>query len=132
MTLLFQIILMTASIILAAIILRKVASSRAKVEDSIFWLGLCLLIVLLSIFPDIAGFFASLIGIYSPINFIFLFFIFILIVKQFSSSLRISKLEMRVQELSQALALLKSDSTASSEKAPNGGEEREAVFKRDA
>lgn len=131
MTLLFQIILITASIILAAIILRKVASSRAKVEDSIFWLGL-LLIVLLSIFPDIAGFFASLIGIYSPINFIFLFFIFILIVKQFSSSLRISKLEMRVQELSQALALLKSDSTASSEKAPNGGEEREAVFKRDA
>ena len=105
MTLLFQIILIAASIILATVILRRVARSKAKIEDSIFWLALCVFLVALSIFPEIANFLASLIGVYSPINFIFLFFIFIIIVKLFFSSIRISKLEMQSRELAQSIAI---------------------------
>lgn len=105
MTLLFQSILIVTSIALAILMLRRVAQTRAKIEDSIFWLALCFLIILLGVFPGIASYFASLIGIISSQNFIFLFFIFVLIVKLFFTSMRVSKLEMQVQELSQAIAL---------------------------
>lgn len=107
MTLLFQSILVTSSIALAILMLRRVAQTRAKIEDSIFWLALCVLIVALGVFPDITSYFASLIGIISSQNFIFLFFIFVLIVKLFFTSMRVSKLEMQVQELSQSIALAK-------------------------
>lgn len=112
MTLLFQIVLILASITVAALVLRRVARSRAKIEDSIFWLGLCALLVTFSLFPAIPDFLASLIGVYSTINFIFSFFIFVLIIKLFSSSIRISKLEMQVQELSQAIAIHEQDKKA--------------------
>lgn len=105
MTLLFRIILIVVSVAITILVLRRVARSRAKIEDSIFWLGLCLLFIILSVFPNISVFFADLIGVQSSVNFIFLFFIFVLIMKLFSSSIRISKLEMQVQELSQAIAI---------------------------
>jgi hypothetical protein len=106
-TLLFQSILIVASLILAVLMLRRVAQTRAKIEDSIFWLALCFLLILLGVFPGIASSLASLIGIYSSTNFIFLFFIFVLIVKLFFTSMRVSKLEMQIQELSQSIALSK-------------------------
>ncbi len=109
MTPLFQSILIVTSLCLAVLMLRRVAQTRAKIEDSIFWLALCFLLILLGLFPGIASGFASLIGIYSATNFIFLFFIFVLIVKLFFTSMRVSKLEMQVQELSQAIALSQDD-----------------------
>ncbi len=107
MTLLFQSILIVASIALAVLMLRRVAQTRAKIEDSIFWLGLCFLLILLGVFPEIASTLSSLMGIYSSTNFIFMFFIFVLIVKLFFTSMHVSKLEMQVQELSQSIALSK-------------------------
>lgn len=107
MTLLFQSVLIVSSIALAILMLRRVAQTRAKIEDSIFWLALCFLITLLGVFPGIASYFASLLGIISSQNFIFMFFIFVLMVKLFLTSMRVSKLEMQVQELSQAIALSK-------------------------
>lgn len=120
MTLLFQSVLIIASIALAILILRRVAQTRAKIEDSIFWLALCFLLILLGIFPGIANTLASLMGIYSSTNFIFMFFIFVLIVKTFFTSMRVSKLEMQVQELSQSIALSKSE-TAEAEQAKQEG-----------
>lgn len=105
MTLLFQCILIVTSIALAILMLRRVAQTRAKIEDSIFWLALCFLLILLGLFPGIATYCASLIGVISSTNFIFLFFIFVLIVKLFFTSMRVSKLEMQIQELSQSIAL---------------------------
>lgn len=107
MTLLFQSVLIVSSIALAILMLRRVAQTRAKIEDSIFWLALCFLITILGVFPGIASYFASLLGIISSQNFIFMFFIFVLMVKLFLTSMRVSKLEMQVQELSQAIALSK-------------------------
>ena len=41
----------------------------------------------------------------SPVNFVFLFFIFVLIIRDFLSNRRISQLENRVKELTQQIAL---------------------------
>lgn len=117
MTLLFQSILIVASILLSILMIRRIAQTRAKIEDSIFWLAFCFLIIVLGLFPDIATYFASLIGIISSQNFIFLFFIFALVMKLFFTSMRVSKLEMQAQELSRSIALAEA----------RGGEERQGT-----
>jgi hypothetical protein len=76
-----------------------------KIEDSIFWVMFALLLVVFSVFPRLADFISRLVGTYSTANFIFTFMIFILLVKVFFQSVKISQLERRVTELIQTFAL---------------------------
>jgi hypothetical protein len=76
-----------------------------KIEDSIFWVMFALLLVLFSLFPKLADFISSMVGTYSTANFIFTFMIFILLLKVFFQSVKISQLERRVTELIQTFAL---------------------------
>ena len=85
--------------------LRKIRQSKIKIEDSIFWIMLSLLLVIFSLFPGLADILSDIVGTYSTSNFIFLLMIFILLMKVFSMSLKISQLERKVTELVQSLAL---------------------------
>jgi hypothetical protein len=80
-----------------------------KIEDSIFWVMFALLLVLFSLFPKLADFISGMVGTYSTANFIFTFMIFILLLKVFFQSVKISQLERRVTELIQAFALDKEE-----------------------
>lgn len=100
-----RIILIATSICLVAFLLYSIKKSKMRIEDSLFWMFFSLLILVLSIFPDIASFFSNSFGFQAPVNFIFLFFIFILIVRDFSSNRHISQLENRVKELAQQVAI---------------------------
>ena len=64
-----------------------------------------LMMVVFSIFPGLADILSDFVGTYSTSNFIFMFVIFILLVKVFFLSLKISQLESRVTELIQQMAL---------------------------
>jgi hypothetical protein len=61
--------------------------------------------VIYSLFPQVADFCAHVLGIYATTNFLFLFAIFILIVKVFYMTIHISQLETKVKELVQQMAL---------------------------
>ena len=76
-----------------------------QIEDSIFWLAFPAVLVILSVFPGIATWAAKMLGVQSPVNFIFLAVIFILIVKIFSLSLRISQLDTKIRTLTQEIAI---------------------------
>ena len=55
--------------------------------------------------PGVADFCSGVLGIYATTNFLFLFAIFVLIVKVFYMSVHISQLESQVKELVQRIAL---------------------------
>ena len=76
-----------------------------QIEDSIFWIAISGLLVLVSIFPNIAYFVSDLLGIGTPVNFVFLFMIFLLLYKVFLMSVRISQLEYRLKNLVQQIAI---------------------------
>ena len=76
-----------------------------RIEDAVFWVLLCLMFVLFALFPAVPDTLAHLLGIYSTANFLFLFMIFILVMKVFSMSMHISELETRLRELVQEEAL---------------------------
>ena len=90
-------------------VIRKLKKSQIQVLDSLFWLLFCLSFVLLGIFPEIALFISSKLGFMSASNFVFLYVIAVLVMRDFSNSLRISKQEERINGLAQAIALGESD-----------------------
>ena len=80
-----------------------------QVFDSLFWLLFSLSFVLLGVFPEIALFISSELGFMSASNFVFLYVIAVLVMRDFSNSLRISKQEERINGLAQSIALGRSE-----------------------
>lgn len=90
-------------------VIRKLKKSQIQVLDSLFWLLFSLSFVLLGVFPEIALFISSKLGFMSASNFVFLYVIAVLVMRDFSNSLRISKQEERINGLAQSIALGESD-----------------------
>lgn len=101
----FRVILIVVSLLVTIFMIRKIRQSKVQIEDSLFWFFFSLMLVVISIFPQIPTFLASLLGIASPVNFIFLFIIFILLIKLFYSTLRISQLDSKIKDLTQKTAI---------------------------
>lgn len=105
MSIALRIVLIVAAVALAAFMFRSIRKSKLRIEDSIFWIFLTLLILILAIFPQIASFFSGVMGFQAPVNLIFLFFFFVLLMKCYFMSRHISQLETKIRELSEQIAL---------------------------
>lgn len=90
-------------------ITQQVKKSKIKIEDSLFWVLLSGLLLLIAVFPQVAHFFSHLFGFQATSNFIFLAVIAILLVKEFGNTMQLSQLKHRVNELAQEVALAKKD-----------------------
>ena len=98
-------LLVLGSIGAFAFVVRYIRKSKVKIEHTLFWIFMCILMLVMSIFPQIPFWFSNLLGVESPANFVFLALIAILMVSQFLLTIRVSHLEMRLQELVQAVAI---------------------------
>ncbi len=105
MTLVLRLILFVGALVTTGFVLFKIRRSKVQIEDSIFWLFFSLMILLLSIFPEIAIQASVLLGISSPVNFIFLVVLFVLIVHQFFLTIRLSQTNNKLKELVQKKAI---------------------------
>lgn len=105
MTTMLRVLLILVSVATMGMIVQKIRQAKLQIEDAIFWILLAMLLVVFSIFPKVADGLASLFGVYSTANFLFLFTIFLLLVKLFTMTIRISQLETKVKELVQQMAL---------------------------
>ena len=105
MTMMLRLVLIAGFLLTTAQIIRKIRQSKAQIEDSVFWVFVSAVLILFSIFPGAADLLSGLVGTYSTSNFIFLFIIFLLMVKVFSLTLRVSQLEAKQRELIQRIAL---------------------------
>lgn len=122
MTIVLRCVLIVVSILLAFFVLRKIRQSKVKIEDSIFWVLLALLMVVFSVFPRLADLLSGLVGTYTTSNFIFMLVIFVLLIKVFFLSIKISQMESRITKLVQLLAL--------ETKKPKGEETDEACLEK--
>lgn len=85
--------------------MREIRQSKVQIESAIFWIVLAMVLVVFSVFTQAADFIAHCLGIYSTANFLFLFAIFVLILKVFYMTIHISQLETKIKELVQKMAL---------------------------
>lgn len=105
MTMTLRIALILVSVGTLFLMMRRIRQSRMQIESAVFWIVLAMVLVVFSLFPAAADFAAHCLGIYSTANFLFLFAIFVLIVKVFYMTIHISQLEMKIKELVQQIAL---------------------------
>ncbi|MCC8028083.1 MAG: DUF2304 domain-containing protein [Clostridium sp.] len=105
MTPIFRCILVIASLMTMAFMMRRIRQAKVQIEAAMFWVIMALILVVFSLFPAAADACARLLGIYSTPNFLFLFMIFLLMVKVFSMTLQLSQLESKQKELVQMIAL---------------------------
>ena len=109
MTVIFRVILVIVSILTMAFMMRKIRQAKVQIVAALFWVIMALILVVFSLFPAVADACAHLLGIYSTPNFLFLFMIFLLIVKVFGMTLQMSQMESRQKELVQRIALDQKD-----------------------
>lgn len=62
MSIALRVMLFVASVVTCAYIARKLKKSQIQVMDTVFWIGLSVIFIFLSIFPDIAVFFCIVNG----------------------------------------------------------------------
>lgn len=105
MSLTLRALLIFFAVLVFFFVIRKLKKSQMQVLDSLFWLLFSLSFVLLGVFPDIAIFVSNKLGFMSASNFVFLYVIAVLVMRDFSNSLRLSKQEERINELTQSIAL---------------------------
>lgn len=109
MTLVFRLILIAASFLTTYYILKRIRQSKLQIEYAIFWLVFAGILVVFSLFPELIALFTRMMGMQLPVNFIFLFFIFVLMLKLFFMTIELSALENKVKDLTQEIALLEKE-----------------------
>ena len=90
-------------------ILKRIRQSKLQIEYSIFWIVFSGILLIFSLFPFLVALLTRMIGMELPVNFIFLFFILILILKAFFQTIETSALENKVRNLTQRLAIEEKD-----------------------
>lgn len=106
MTVTLRIILIVASLVSCTWILSCIRRAKVRIEDSVFWICFSGGLVILSIFPQLIDFGARITGIQSAQNFLFLSIIFVLIIKLFRMTFRISQMDSKLQTLAQTIAIM--------------------------
>ena len=105
MTPIFRILLIVVSLLTTYYILKRIRQSKLQIEYAIFWILFSGVLIVFSLFPWLVSLFIRMVGMQLPVNFIFLLFIFVLMVKMFFMTIELSTLENKVKDLTQELAL---------------------------
>ena len=105
MSLTFRIILLVVALVSFLYLIRKINKANLAIEHSLFWVLFSIVLVILAAFPQIAIALADALGIMSPVNLVFLVILFILLFELFQMTLKISRLENRLKNLVQSVAL---------------------------
>lgn len=105
MSLPLRIMLIVASILTGIYIREKIKKSQMQIADVLFWLFFAAALILMSIFPEAVEWFTDLLGVQSPVNFVFLVVIFLVIIRCFALSVKVSHLEAKLDGLVEDVAV---------------------------
>ena len=105
MSISLRVVLLLSALILLCVVIRKLKKFQMDVMDCTFWIIFSASFVLMAVVPEIPSWISALLGFQAPVNFVFLYVIAVLLVRDFTSALTISKLKLKIDELVQELAL---------------------------
>ena len=109
MSAVFQVLLILGAVLMTYFIMKKIRQSKLQIEYAIFWIIFSGILLIFSLLPFLVAMMTRAIGMELPVNFIFLFFILILILKAFFQTIETSALENKVRNLTQRLAIEEKD-----------------------
>lgn len=127
----FQGLLIFGAVLMTYYIMKRIRQSKLQIEYAIFWIVFSGILLVFSIFPFLVAMLTRMIGMELPVNFIFLFFILILILKAFFQTIETSALENKVRNLTQRLAIEEKDRQEELQEMKNKIEELEKKLQED-
>ena len=119
-----RIFLITGALSTLVYFIRKIRRSKIKINHSIFWMVFGLILLSLAAIPESFFWISYLLGFQSPVNLLYVLVIFLMVIKLFTTTMRLSKLSEQVEALAQELAIYQLD-RQDAEKAKENAEERE-------
>lgn len=105
MSITLRVILCIASVLNCIYITRKLRKAQIQVMDTVFWIGMSALFIILSMFPQITAWISEGLGFQAPVNCIFLLMIFLLLIRCFLLSIRVSQMDDKLRNLTEELAI---------------------------
>ncbi|MDD5863193.1 MAG: DUF2304 domain-containing protein [Firmicutes bacterium] len=82
-----------------------IRKNRLKINHSIFWIVFGLILLALACVPGALFWLSALLGFQSPSNLVYLIVIFLLVIKLFTTTVRLSRLSEQVTALAQSAAI---------------------------
>ncbi|RHM59396.1 MULTISPECIES: DUF2304 domain-containing protein [Coprobacillaceae] len=105
MTLTLQIILIITSIITFIFVINKIRKSQLDIQDSVIWILLSILLIIMSLFLPFIDRIARSLGFISTSNFVFALIMFFLLIIVFTQTVKISILNEKIKNLNHYIAL---------------------------
>lgn len=109
MTTRLQIIVAVLTVVMILYIVRMTRQNKIDLRFSLRWVFLCLLVLLIDIFPGILDWLATITGIQLPSNMIFIAAIVLLTLTVYSLTTAVSRLSESNSRLVQETALLRDE-----------------------
>lgn len=109
MSLTLRIFLIISSVISVIYTMKKIRKSQLNIDDSLYWIIMSVLLLVMSIFPGAVEWASRLFGFIGVVNFVFFFMIFAVIVKLFQVAIDLSITKHRLNSLIQKVALYNKD-----------------------
>jgi hypothetical protein len=106
MSIVLRVALILVSFLTLIFTLKKIRKTQLDIDDAIYWIVSAMLLLIISIFPQLAIWASKLLGIESPANFVFLFVIFVILIKLFNLAIELSILRNRLNRLTQRLGII--------------------------
>lgn len=105
MPLIQRFFLLLGSVATLAYFVSRIRKSKIKINHSIFWVVFGFVLMILALVPGVVVRISKMLGFQSPANLVYLIIIFLLIVKLFITTTRLSKMNEQIATLTQTLAL---------------------------
>ena len=104
-----QLVLIVASLLTFIYVIGRIRKHQLNIDDSIAWILWSIVLLILSIFPDLSKAISDFLGFESTSNFILTGFVFLLYIMVFFQNIRISELKEKNKKLIQRLSIAKKD-----------------------
>lgn len=105
MSLTLRIFLIVCSVLASLYTMIKIRKAQLNIDDSLYWIVLSVILLIMSLFPGLVQWAANLFGFIGTVNFVFFFLIFMIIVKLFGIAIDLSIAKHRLNLLIQKTAL---------------------------
>ena len=107
MQLRLQFVVIALIAVMLFFVIRMTRKKSIDLRYSIFWIGLCVIIIVISLFPNTLEGMANVIGVELASNMVFMLAIILLVMITFLLTASISRLSTKTKRLTQEIALLK-------------------------
>ena len=113
-----RVVLFAGSLLTLLFFLQQIRKNRLQIDYAVYWSVFAGALLFLSIFPGIISWASGILGFQSPSNLIYLVVIFLLLIKLFTTTIKLSKMNRQITDLAHHIALQETP-------APNMDQEQE-------